>query len=146
MSMTSPAPKRLQALIADDNADFADLIQDMFTAYVENAADFEFVTELSGEAACARLKKQRFDFVILDVNLPGISGYEVVHTLKHSETPNRDTPILMISGDLDAAPSSVRELSQYDNLYFIEKGTQIDRIIRKISLFLGPGKLQLQGI
>lgn len=136
---------RKQALIADDNVDFAELIQDMFSAYVENSDDFEFTTVPSGEAACRKLNDKRYDFVILDVNLPGISGYEVVKSVLTHDSPNRRTPVLMISGDMDASPSNLKELAKFDNLYFIEKHAEMERIIRKIALFLGPGTLKFQG-
>jgi len=48
----------------------------------------------SGEAALAMLKARRFDLVLLDVMMPGISGLEVLEALRR-DTAMADLPVIM---------------------------------------------------
>lgn len=52
----------------------------------------------TGEAAVALLSETSVDLVLLDVNLPGMSGFDVLVALKQ-RAHTRDTPIIMMSSD-----------------------------------------------
>ncbi len=41
---------------------------------------------------------QRFDLILLDINLPGIDGYEVLKQLK-SRNETKEIPVIAISAD-----------------------------------------------
>ena len=64
------------------------------------------VTAESGEAGLARAAQQDVDLILLDVLMPGLSGYEVLSTLKADATL-REIPVLMISA-LDQTASVTR--------------------------------------
>ncbi|MCV2866625.1 ATP-binding protein [Albidovulum sediminicola] len=52
----------------------------------------------SGEEALERLREGRFDLVLMDVNLPGISGVEATRRIRSSDEPGlRDIPVIGIS-------------------------------------------------
>jgi DNA-binding response OmpR family regulator len=84
---------------------------------------YEVLTSSDGEAGYRLIREQKPDLVILDLMLPGMSGYEVCRKLRQEGNP---TPILMLSArgeeadrvlglDLGAddyvtKPFSVREL------------------------------------
>lgn len=58
-----------------------------------------FVTAAaSGEAALALLQESTFDMVLLDVNLPGLSGFEVLQAVR-ARPHTRDVPVVMMSSD-----------------------------------------------
>lgn len=65
---------------------------------VEEAAD--------GRAALEMLASGRFDLVLLDVMMPGLSGYEVLEEIK-GDMDLRDIPVIMVSA-LDEIESVVR--------------------------------------
>ena len=60
------------------------------------------LTAESGEAAVDLIGQQSFDLVLLDIQMPGIDGYEVLRILK-SSTQTALIPAIMISGleDID---------------------------------------------
>lgn len=58
----------------------------------------------SGADALAVLRGQPVDLVLLDIHMPQMSGVEVVERLRARPGPNRDTPVVAVTGDttLDA--------------------------------------------
>lgn len=54
----------------------------------------------AGELAIARCEKEAFDVVFLDVNMPGLNGYE---TLSHLVRERPKTKVVMISGEYNAS-------------------------------------------
>jgi DNA-binding NarL/FixJ family response regulator len=57
---------------------------------------FETVGAASGDEALAIAREHRFAVVVLDVCLPGVSGYEVCRALKEKEP---GTPVIFVSGE-----------------------------------------------
>src|SRR4030066_1268896 len=77
--------KRIRLLIVDDHALFrAGLI-----GLLNDMAEFEVVGEASnGRDAIDMVKAKKPDVVLLDVNMPGMNGVEVVEELKPKEACN----------------------------------------------------------
>ena len=76
-------------LIQDDRAD-AHCIEAMLKSEAFNV----YTTDI-GEEGIELGKMYDFDIILLDLNLPGISGFEVVRALR---TRKVRTPILMLTG------------------------------------------------
>ncbi|MGY6663020.1 MAG: response regulator [Glycocaulis sp.] len=60
-----------------------------------------------GQAALDALRSSRFDAMLLDLNMPGLSGHEVIEALREREDPEL-VPIIVFSsssqpGDIDKA-------------------------------------------
>lgn len=71
----TPGKKRI--LIVDDNDDAADLLATML-----DLAEYATTTANDGPSALATAKEWLPDVVILDIGLPGMSGYEVARALR----------------------------------------------------------------
>jgi len=65
--------------------------------------DYELLTAASGEEALALIDSRLPDLVLLDVMMPGISGFDVAEILK-SEGRTAHIPIIMLTalGDSDS--------------------------------------------
>jgi DNA-binding response OmpR family regulator len=50
-----------------------------------------------GRTALARLARERFDLLVLDVMLPGVDGVGVCRAVRRGDDENRDVPILMLT-------------------------------------------------
>jgi len=50
----------------------------------------------SGFDALRILPRERFDLLLVDINMPNINGLELISFIRRSET-HRDTPLLIIS-------------------------------------------------
>ena len=57
---------------------------------------YEVATAENGREALERLRAETFDLVLLDIMMPEMDGYEVLHRLKADETL-RHIPVIMIS-------------------------------------------------
>jgi len=78
-------------LVVDDDEGMLGLLERLL-----GAAGLEVTTAASGEDALASALAERPDVVTLDVNLPGLSGYEVCRALR--EAYGASLPILFLSG------------------------------------------------
>ncbi|MBD8532514.1 MULTISPECIES: PAS domain-containing protein [unclassified Massilia] len=77
LETSMPAATRARVLIADDNADAGA----MLAALLETAGHAVTVVH-DGRAALARAAESGFDLVILDIGMPGMSGYEAAAAIR----------------------------------------------------------------
>ena len=63
----------------------------------------------SGEEALKKISEERFDLILLDINMHGINGFEVIEQLRNDKNT---TPIIVVSGRKD----------DFDTLYCLDIG------------------------
>ena len=78
-------------LVVEDQEDNRQIIRDMLTF-----TDYEIVEAESGEEALAAVAKQRPDLILMDIQLPGIDGYEVTRRIK-ADPALRSIPIIAVT-------------------------------------------------
>jgi class 3 adenylate cyclase len=88
-------------LVVDDHESNRDLLSRRLMREAHRV-----VTAASGESALALVEQEPFDLILLDLLMPGMSGYEVLERLK-CDPRHGDIPVLMISA-LDEIDSAVR--------------------------------------
>ncbi len=88
--MPSTSPTRI--LVVDDEVDIAGLIRHS----LERAGDVEVRVVNSGDAALKAVNEQMPDLVILDLNLPVVSGTEVCRLLR-AKPATAQLPIIMLT-------------------------------------------------
>ena len=84
--------RRQSILVVDDNLVNAALLRDLLAT-----RGYEAVAVQSAAAAEAEISRQAPDLILLDVVMPGKSGYEVCRELK-GDSKTRLIPIVMITG------------------------------------------------
>lgn len=99
-------------LIVDDSADLRILLEAIIEAVGHNAR-----TADDGRTGLAAVAKQRPDIVLLDVEMPVLSGPEMAYELFLRDLGNEKIPIVLISGvvgleDLAAAVGTPYFLSK----------------------------------
>ncbi len=83
--------KQARIMIVDDAADNRLLLEMILDD------DYDLIEADSGETCLAEVEKQIPDLILLDVTMPGMSGFEVcVHLRKQAET--KHLPIIFVSG------------------------------------------------
>jgi DNA-binding response OmpR family regulator len=79
-------------LVCDDDVDSLDV-----TTYSLRKHGYQIVTALDGRQAVQKWQEERPDLVVLDVNMPRMSGFEVCRKIRESST----TPVIMVTGQGD---------------------------------------------
>lgn len=106
---TTNKPKRV--LIVDDDIDILYAIRDLLQEWGVNLV----ATASDGLSACQMLREQSFDVALIDLQLPGASGYEVAQSAR-LHGPNGSTPLVAMSAAsscLDKAASGSRAFCAY---------------------------------
>lgn len=78
----------MRALIVDDDLALADVV-----SFTLRRAGYEVIVAHDGQAALERWREDKPDFLVLDLNLPKLSGLEVCQRIRREA----DTPILILS-------------------------------------------------
>ena len=81
-------------LIVDDEESVRSVLKDFF-----KKIGYEVVTAESGEDALDALGQEDFDAVLLDINMPGLSGLDVVKLYRIGAMDQPRTPIIALSAD-----------------------------------------------
>ena len=90
-------------------------------------AGYEVATAGNGPAALAALERDEIDCVILDLEMPGIDGFEVLRELAHRGI---DTPVIVYTGtgSYDRCIQAVR----LGAAGFIDKAEPMERVVREV--------------
>lgn len=88
------APVKAKVLIIEDQPETADTM-----ALLLRRVGFEVATAASGLEAINLARREEFDLITLDIDLPGMNGFEVCAYLKQDARFYR-TPIIFVSGRL----------------------------------------------
>jgi two-component system chemotaxis response regulator CheY len=81
-----------RVLIIDDSSATRAYVR----AALEEMAEMQVSEASSGFDALRILPRERFDLLVVDINMPNINGLELISFIRRSET-HRDTPLLIIS-------------------------------------------------
>lgn len=91
--------------------------------------NFKISTALSGEEALAVLKKKEIDLVLLDIMMPGMSGYDVLETMAKNEKLKKIPVILVTARNQHEEEARAKELGVAD---FFEKPLKLNLLIDRI--------------
>jgi response regulator RpfG family c-di-GMP phosphodiesterase len=86
---------QLRVLIADDDPGVRAFLRETLACYDCSEAE-------DGKETWRLLEQARYDLLVLDVNLPGVSGIDLLGRLRQGHLTGAGPRVLMISGDLPA--------------------------------------------
>lgn len=119
-------------LLVDDDP----LILDSLRRLIE-AQRYDVVTAGSGKEALGAVDKKQFDAILLDLNMPDMSGIDVLTSLQERGV---ETPVIVVSGDsaIDSAVNALR----HGATDFIRKPYKPEELLRRISNTLNKQRLE----
>jgi two-component system cell cycle response regulator len=91
MTATESHARRPRLLLVDDCAPERDLYETMLEV------EFNVLTAARGSDALALATRERLDAIVLDVNMPGMDGWETCARIK-SDAATADIPVIMLTG------------------------------------------------
>lgn len=115
--------KPLRILLAEDDLDIADLVVMML---VEGGVDVTHVT--NGAAALELIKESSYDLVLMDLNMPVMSGYEAIDQLRDQD--NHIPVVVMSASTLDDDSHPVKKL---DCDAYLVKPVSVEDILKVAS-------------
>jgi CheY-like chemotaxis protein/signal transduction histidine kinase/CHASE3 domain sensor protein len=127
--MLQSGTKFTQILLVEDHKAQSQALKDMMQGQgitVDQAFD--------GESAFRMLHENEYQCVILDLNLPDISGLDLLDKIKEVERFASLPVIVNTAMELDKA--SVNRLMQYANAMVVKTNKSADRLIDEVNLFL----------
>ena len=116
-----------QILVVDDDGPILMLMRNILREF-----GFEAVTAASGPQAVEAARQSPPALVLLDKNMPGMSGAEVIQALRADGLAQ--TPILILSGE----PLSSSELRELMADGAVQKPFDVPALIETIRLYVGP--------
>lgn len=93
--MTESGVRKASVLVADDNEANLELLSGMLTP-----AGYQVIWARNGEQALAAVRKGLIDVALLDVVMPGRTGFSVCQQIK-SEPETRLLPVVLVTGLTD---------------------------------------------
>lgn len=134
--MTLTLPKTGDILIVDDTLDNLRLLSAMLA---EQGYDVRSVT--NGATALMGIRAQAPDLILLDINMPGMNGYEVCRQLK-ADPATCEIPVIFISA-LNEVFDKVKAFS-VGGVDYIAKPFQVEEVMVRIENQLKLKRLQAQ--
>lgn len=124
-----PSPARARRtpriLIVDDS-----ITTRMLEQSILEAAGYTVDTAASGEEALGRLEAARYDAMVVDVEMPGISGFDLLERAR--DTPRiADVPAVLVTSR-DSAADRARGQAAGARAYFVKSAFDQDRLLATI--------------
>lgn len=115
-------------IIVEDNAAIAGLVQEV----LNDVTGYGAVTVRDGALALSVIQAVQTDLVILDVDLPGLSGFALYDALQQQPTTAR-IPCLFMS-----AATHTEELARRGIQAFLAKPFDLDDLLARVRALLQP--------
>lgn len=121
--------RRRAILLVDDNPDHLAMLRSALSEL-----GFEISQASDGQTALAMSERGRFDVVILDVSMPGISGWETASHLR--AVHGRNLAILMLSANAEERHGRDRQAADHDHFLLkpIDLSVLVDALGRVAAL------------
>ena len=128
-------------LVVDDMSENLTLMRSMLEDY------FDVRLAKSGRMALSLLEKIKVDLILLDIEMPSMSGFELIRRIKLYETDNKKTPIIFVTthGDKDYIQEAVSAGAKD----YLLKPVNAEALYKKIDAVIGMPSItanSLEGI
>jgi two-component system sensor histidine kinase/response regulator len=126
--MPEPQTKPACILIVDDDEDLRSIVQSRLSR-----EGYDVRVAGDAQAAFEQVSAQIPDLILLDVNLPDLSGYEISRRLKTEMFPNVFVPIVFVTGQGEL-PEKLRGFESGGDDYLVKPfdGDELDARIRSM--------------
>ncbi|HUS33578.1 MAG TPA: response regulator, partial [Kofleriaceae bacterium] len=118
-----------QLLVVED-----DPVQSQAISELIGDGDVETTTVASGEMALQTLSQKPYDCVVLDLRLPGMSGFDLIERIK-ADPQHRRLPVIVYTGR-ELTPEDRQRLHGLAQTVIIKDVTTMERLLDETALFL----------
>lgn len=119
-------------VIVDDEPDAIEFVR----AVLATVDDFNIIPAQDGEEGLQVIKKNNPNLIILDVMMPGQSGFDIFYLLRKDNT-TKDIPVIMLTGVADKAgirffKEDMKKYYGYEPVDYIEKPLEPQKLIETV--------------
>lgn len=100
---------------------------------------YEVETADDGDSGYEKLKRGGWDLVLLDMNMPGMSGLEILKKLKEEKVTNLAGKIIFMTAS--GSTKDVTEMQELSDGYLIKSDLNPEEFIFKVKGFLGTSTI-----
>jgi CheY-like chemotaxis protein len=123
----------IKLLSVEDNDDNVYMLK----MRLELLNDFEVVTAEDGEKGCAMALSEHPDIILMDLEMPGVDGWEATRRLKN-DPKTRDIPIIALSAHALAGSRETALAAGCDE--FDTKPVEFERLVATVRRLLADHK------
>ena len=116
-------------LVVEDDHDNQHAIASLF-----RGSTIEFTFSANGKDACKHIKSTQFDCVILDLNLPDMSGFDVLK--KVTTNSKKMLPPIIIYTGRELTDAENVKLAEYTSSIIIKDAESPERLVDEVAMFL----------
>ncbi len=126
--MFTKSKARKQIMVIDDN------VTNLNVARIALEEHYNVQLITSGEKALKLFERTTPDLILLDVDMPGMNGFDVIRCIKQSHLPVRNVPVIFVTAKDDSG-------SEYDGLSlgavdYITKPFSFPLMLKRVELHL----------
>ncbi len=118
-----------RVLLVDDDREILEM-----TSLLLGGAGYAVTTAASGEEALYRVREEIPDLVLLDINMPGMDGWEVLRVLQEDES-TAAIPVVMFSVNFEVR-EKLRALQQGARDY-VTKPFDTEALLHRVGELVG---------
>lgn len=116
-------------LIIDDESS----LREVYSEYLKESGFTNVVEKNDGLDAFVFCSLEKVDLILLDHRMPFLHGSDFLKALRSKKGPNKNTPVIMISGYVADFKESVESL---EKVFFLEKPVSMDTLLRYVKMAL----------
>lgn len=132
--------RSLQLLVADDQQANLTVLRRML-----EKAGHQVRSVLGGEEVLNAIENERFDAVIIDLHMPGISGIDAIKQARVMQTGSERTPFLVLSAD--ATADTMRAAERAGARAFLTKPISVSRLLDTLAeIALGSATTMVKAV
>ncbi|MDH3677097.1 MAG: response regulator [Nitrosopumilus sp.] len=118
----------MKILCVDDDEDIATLLDNVLSS------DGHLVTTChNGVDALSVIKKEDFNLIFLDLQMPGLTGKDVIESLDKDGFLGQNNIVILSANDL--AESEILEFTQKGIKEILQKPVRLDSLVEVVKLF-----------
>ncbi len=118
----------MKILCVEDEVDLATLMDNVLSS------DGHFVTTChDGEEALSLITKEEFNLIFLDLEIPKLSGKQVIDSLKNDGLTEINNIVILSANDLEQ--SEIQEFNQKGIKNYLQKPVSMEEILNEVKKF-----------
>ncbi len=125
--------RKLNILVGEDNATNQKVIRKILEFVGHRVRVFG-----DGERVLDALEQDDYDLMIMDVHMPGMTGLDVVRSMKFTRAAENEVPVIMLTAD--ATAESAQACRAAGVTQFLTKPVESARLLEAIRAVVRPGQ------